>query len=69
MIIFDKHFAVSIALEIFGLENHACCYWHLKDNFNIFLTGIMQEGTRIRKVHLNKYYKCEEEGISQCEHG
>ena len=25
-------------LEIFGAENHAYCYWHLKENFNIVVT-------------------------------
>ncbi|RVW81779.1 hypothetical protein CK203_049535 [Vitis vinifera] len=39
--------------EVFGLENHAYCYCHLKENFSSFLANITQEGTKVNKMHSN----------------
>ena len=39
IIISDRHPAlIRSVLEVFGLENHAYCYHHLKENFKSFLS-------------------------------
>ena len=39
IIISDRHPAlIRSVLEVFGLENHAYCYHHLKESFSSFLS-------------------------------
>ena len=54
VIISDKHPAISRSIfEIFGAENHAYCYRHLKENFSAFLTRHNTRGNKGKKMHLN----------------
>ncbi|RVW88849.1 hypothetical protein CK203_034718 [Vitis vinifera] len=47
IIILDKHLAFLHSVpEVFGLENHAYCYCHLKENFSSFLSKHNTRGNK-----------------------
>ena len=54
IIILDKHLAFLHSVpEVFGLENHAYCYRHLKENFSSFLSKHNIRGNKGKKMHCN----------------
>ncbi|KAL6336197.1 hypothetical protein AAG906_011079 [Vitis piasezkii] len=47
IIIFDRHQGIiCCVLEVFGSENHAHCYRHIKENFSSFLTKLNIKGRK-----------------------
>ncbi|RVW92859.1 hypothetical protein CK203_040504 [Vitis vinifera] len=47
IIVLDRHLALlRSVLEMFGLENHAYCYRHLKENFSSFLSKLNTRGNK-----------------------
>ena len=47
IIVLDRHLALlRSVLEMFGLENHAYCYRHLKENFSSFLSKHNTRGNK-----------------------
>ena len=54
IIVLDRHLALlRSVLEMFGLENHAYCYRHLKENFSSFLSKHNIRGNKGKKMHCN----------------
>ena len=53
VIISDSHLApLWSVLGIFGADNHACYYRHLKENFNIFISRHNIRGNKGKEVSL-----------------
>ena len=47
VIISDRHFALLYSVpDVFGLENHAYCYRHLKENYSSFLSKHNTKGNK-----------------------
>ena len=47
IIIFDRHQGtIHSVSEVFGSENHAHCYCHIKENFSSFLTKLNTKGRK-----------------------
>ena len=44
-------------LELFGEENHAYCYRHLKENFNSFSNKFNTRGNKLKEMHCNGLIK------------
>ncbi|RVW78636.1 hypothetical protein CK203_046747 [Vitis vinifera] len=56
IIISDRHPTLLRSVpEVFGIENHAYCYCHLKENLVVSCPSITHEGTRVKKMHCNSY--------------
>ncbi|RVX22854.1 hypothetical protein CK203_008385 [Vitis vinifera] len=54
VIISNRHPALLRSVpKVFGLENHAYCYRHLKENFSSFLSKHNTRETKVKKMHSN----------------
>ncbi|RVW30634.1 hypothetical protein CK203_041042 [Vitis vinifera] len=50
IIIFDRHQGIIHSVsEVFGSENHAHCYRHIKENFSSFLTKLNTKGRKVKE--------------------
>ena len=57
VIISNRHLTLfRSVLEIFGAENHAYCYRHLKENFSAFLTRHNTRGNKGKESALKWLY-------------